>query len=171
MHNKKYKSKIYRPEIILFNLHVRPLAEKLSAELKVGKVTNRSSAGHVLLQIFAKKEVLLFIIINGRMCTSKIEALYRAICRINEKDNSSTPYLDLDTTSLKSNSWFTGFTYADGNLSITVYYRKNNSKVVITNVQSLFRIEVKQNYSRDVSQIKAGLVILVLWLKLLSFLP
>jgi hypothetical protein len=38
-----------------------------------------------------------------------------------------------------------GFTVADGNLSIAVYYRKNNSKVVRTNVQTLFRIEVKQN--------------------------
>lgn len=77
--------------------------------------------------------------------TPKIEALHRAICWINEKDNSYIPYLDLDTTSSNSNSWLAGFTVADGNLSIAVYYRKNNSKVVRTNVQTLFRIEVKQN--------------------------
>ena len=56
MHDKNSKSKVYRPKIIIvFNIHDRPLAEKLSAELKVGKVINRSSAGHVLLQILAKK--------------------------------------------------------------------------------------------------------------------
>ena len=43
-----------------------------------------------------------------------------------------------------------GFTDADGNFSITVYDRKRDSKVLRTNVQTFFRIEVKQNYSRDV---------------------
>ena len=42
------------------------------------------------------------------------------------------------------------FTDADGNFSITVYDRKKDSKVLRTNVQTFFRIEVKQNYSRDV---------------------
>ena len=55
IHDKNSKSKIYSPKIIIvFNIHDRPLAEKLSAFLKVGKVINRSSAGHVLLQILAK---------------------------------------------------------------------------------------------------------------------
>ena len=71
MHDKNSKSKVYRPKIlIVFNIHDRPLAEKLSAILKVGKVIDRSSAGHVLLQILAKEEVLKIInLINGRMRT------------------------------------------------------------------------------------------------------
>jgi hypothetical protein len=106
VHDKNSKSKVYRPKIIIvFNIHDRPLAEKLSAFLKVGKVINRSSAGHVLLQILAKEEVLKIInLINGRMRTPKIEALHRAISWINEKDNSFIPYLGLDTSSLDSNS-------------------------------------------------------------------
>jgi hypothetical protein len=61
-------------------IHDRPLAEKLSTELKVGKVIDRSSAGHLLLQILAKEEVLKIInLINGHMRTPKIEALDRAI--------------------------------------------------------------------------------------------
>jgi hypothetical protein len=52
----------------------------LSAGLKAGKVIDKSSAGHVLLQILAKQEVLKIInLINGRMRTPKIEALHRAI--------------------------------------------------------------------------------------------
>jgi hypothetical protein len=53
----------------------------LSTDLEVGKVINREKAGHVLLQILAKQEVLKIIhLINGYMRTPKIEALHRAIC-------------------------------------------------------------------------------------------
>ena len=78
---------IYRPKIIIvFNINDKPLAEKLSTELKVGKIINREKAGHVLLQILAKEEVLKIInLINGYMRTPKIEALHRAIDWINKK--------------------------------------------------------------------------------------
>jgi len=49
-----------------------------------------------------------------------------------------------------------GFTDADGNFSITVYNRKKNSKIVRTNVQTFFRIEVKQNYSREITSDQGG---------------
>lgn len=49
-----------------------------------------------------------------------------------------------------------GFTDADGNFSITVYDRKKNSKVVRTNIQTFFRVEVKQNYSKDVTVDQGG---------------
>jgi hypothetical protein len=56
VYNKNYKSKVYCLKIIIvFNLHDRPLAEKLYAGLKVGKVIDRSSAYYVLLQILAKQ--------------------------------------------------------------------------------------------------------------------
>jgi hypothetical protein len=48
-----------------------------------------------------------------------------------------------------------GFTDADGNFSITVSDRKRNNTVK-TSVQTFFRIEVKQNYSRDVSVSQGG---------------
>ena len=72
---------VYRPKIIIvFNINDKPLAEKLCSELKVGKIIDREKAGHVLLQILAKEEVLKMIhLINGFMRTPKIEALHRAI--------------------------------------------------------------------------------------------
>jgi len=131
--------------------------------LKVGKVINRSSAGHVLLQILAKQEVLKIInLINRRIRirthkrSPRIEALYKAISWINEKDNSSIPYLGLDTSSLDSNSLLASFTDADGNLPITAYYRKKDSKVVTTNIQTFLRIQVKQNYFIDVATNQGG---------------
>jgi len=79
--NPKYNKVVYWPKIIIaFNINDRPLAEKLSSELKVGKIIDRNKAGHVLLQILAKEEVLKVIhLINGNMRTPKIEALHRAI--------------------------------------------------------------------------------------------
>src|ERR1700712_1719674 len=106
VHDKNSKSKVFRPKIlIVFNIHDKPLAVKLSAFLKVGKVIDKSNAGHVLLQILAKKEVLDIInLINGRMRAPKIEALHRAISCINTNDNSTIPLLGLDISSIDSNS-------------------------------------------------------------------
>lgn len=172
VHDKNSKSKVYRPKIIIvFNINDRPLAEKLSVGLNVGKIIDRSSAGHVLLQILAKEEVLKIInLINGYMRTPKIEALHRAISWINEKDKSSISCLGLDISPLNSNSWLAGFSDADGNFSITVYDRKKNNTVISTNVQTFFRIEVKQNYSRDVSTDQGGASYFSIMTKIAEFL-
>ena len=171
VHDKNSKSKKYRPKIlIVFNLTDKPLAEKLSAVLKVGKVISKPSAGHVLLQILAKEEVLKIInLINGHMRTPKIEALHRAIHWINENDNSTIPCLGLDLSPIDSNSWLAGFTDADGNFSITVYDRKKNGNVLRTNVQTFFRIELKQNYSRKVNLDQGGHSYFYIFTKIAAF--
>ena len=158
VHDKNTQKKEYRPKIIIaFNIKDKPLAEKLSTELKVGKVIDRASAGHVLLQILAKEEVLKIInLINGHMRTPKIEALHRAIRWINGKDNSSIPLRGIDSSPLDSNSWLAGFTDADGCFGITIYDRKKNGVFLRTSVQTSFRIEVKQNYSREVTLEQGG---------------
>jgi hypothetical protein len=81
VHDKNSKSKVFRPKIIIvFHRNDKPLAEKLSFILNAGKVIDKPSAGHVILQILAKEEVLRVInLINGYMRTPKIEALHRAI--------------------------------------------------------------------------------------------
>ena len=90
------------------------------------------------------------------MRTHKIEALHRAIHWINKRDNTSIPCLGLDLSPLDSNSWLAGFTDADGNFSISVNDRKKNGVFLRTSVQTFFRIEVKQNYSREVTQAQGG---------------
>lgn len=143
---------IHRPKIIIaFNINDKPLAKKLSAELNVGRVLDREKSGIVILQILAKEDVFKIInLINGSMRTPKIEALHRAIRWINERDSISIPLLGLDTSPLDSNNWLAGFTDADGCFSITVYDTKKKGVFLRTRVQTSFRIEVKQNYSRDV---------------------
>ena len=129
---KGIKSKIkviYRPKIIIaFNINDKPLAEKLSAELKVGKIINREKSGIVLWQILAKEEVLKIInFINGNMRTPKIEALHRAIRWINERDGTSIPCLGLDSSPLESNSWLAGFIDASKS-SVGFYLIKQNTR-------------------------------------------
>ena len=149
---------VYRPKIIIvFNINDKPLAEKLCSELKVGKIIDREKAGHVLLQILAKEEVLKMIhLINGFMRTPKIEALHRAINWINKQDNTYIACLGLDLSPLDSNSWLAGFTDADGSFTISLTERKKNGVSLGKRVQTFFRIEVKQNYSREVTQNQGG---------------
>ena len=158
VHDKNSKSKVFRPKIIIvFHRNDKPLAEKLSFILNAGKVIDKPSAGHVILQILAKEEVLRVInLINGYMRTPKIEALHRAISWINENDNTSIPLRGMDLSPIDSNSWLSGFSDADANFSISVNDRKKNGKVIRTSVQTFFRIEVKQNYSRDVTIDQGG---------------
>jgi hypothetical protein len=103
------------------------------------------------------------------MRTPKIEALHRAINWINENDNTSIPLLDLDLSPIDSNSWLSGFSDADANFSITIYDRKKNEKVIRTNVQTFFRIEVKQNYSRYVTIDQGGSSYFFILTKIASF--
>lgn len=172
VHDKNSKSKKYRPKIIIvFSLADKPLAEKLSAVLKVGKVISKPSVGHVLLQIKAFEEVLKIInLINGYMRTPKIEALHRAINWINENDNSSIACLGLDNSPLDSNAWLAGLTDADGNFSITLSDRKKSGKVLRTNAQTFFRIELKQNYSREVTPDQGGSSYFHILTKIAAFL-
>lgn len=60
------------------------------------------------------------LLINGYMRTPKFEALHRAIRWINERDNSSIPFLGIDRSPIDSNSWLAGFTLPYGSFTISV---------------------------------------------------
>ncbi|KAG0122858.1 Dod ND5 i3 grp IB protein [Tuber indicum] len=69
-------------------------------------------------------------IINGYFRTPKIEALHH-------------------TSPINSNAWLAGFADADGD-------RKKNAKITGKRVQVFFRIEVRQNYHRNVTELQGG---------------
>ncbi len=158
VHDKNSKSKKYSPKIIVvFSLADKPLAEKLSSILQAGKITSKPKIGHVLWQIIAKQEVIQIVsLINGYMRTPKIEALHRAINWINDNYNCHIDNLDLDISPIDSNSWLSGFTDGDGNFSISLYNRKKNGNILRKYVQTFFRIQLKQNYNREVSDKQGG---------------
>lgn len=153
VHDINSKAKPYHPKIIVvFALADKPLAEKLASITNVGTVYLRNNAGHVLWQIQKDEDVIKIInIINGYMRTPKIEALDRAINWYNQYQNYNIVPLNLDNSPVNSNAWLSGFTDGDGNFSINLINRKKRGIVTTKRIQCFFRIELRQNYHRDVS--------------------
>jgi hypothetical protein len=63
-----------------------------------------------------------------------------------------------------------GFTDADGNFAITVHDRKKNGVFLRTSIQTFFRIEVKQNYTREVAEDNGGASYFSILTKISAFL-
>lgn len=158
VHDKNSKSQKYRPKIIVvFHLTDKPLAERLAFITQSGKVYIKKNAGYVLWQMKKKEDVIRIInIINGYMRTPKIEALHRAIEWFNQYDGSAINLLNLDTSPINSNAWLAGFADADGGFTINITDRKKNAKITGKRVQVFFRIEVRQNYHRNVTELQGG---------------
>jgi len=159
IHDINSKAKKYRPKIlIVFNLSDKPLVEKLISITNFGKLYNKPKQGCIIWHIQNKEDVLGMIkLINGYMRTPKIEALYRAIKWYKDNDNINIKPLDLDISPIESNSWLAGFTDGDGNFSINITNRKKKNVITTKRVQVFFRIELRQNYHRDVSAIQGGI--------------
>lgn len=159
VHDKNSKAKKYAPKIfIVFSLNDNPLAEKLASIIQVGKIYKKENQGSVLWSIQNSEDVIKIIhIINGYMRTPKIEALHRAIAWYNDNMNTDIKHLDLDLSPIDSNSWLAGFTDGDGNFSITLTDRKKKGVVTLKRVQAFFRIELRQNYHKEVSIVQGGI--------------
>ena len=158
VHNKDSKAKKYNPKIIVvFSLADKPLADKLVSITSAGVVFSKENAGHVIWQIQKKEDVLKIVnLINGYMRTPKIEALHRAIIWFNEFYNCKIDCLALDLSPIDSNAWLAGFTDGDGNFSINLINRKKKGNITTKRVQTFFRIELRQNYHRNVSVEQGG---------------
>lgn len=155
VHDINSNAKRYRPHfVIVFSINDKPLADKLASITNAGTVYAKPNAGHVLWQIQKTEDVIKIInLINGFMRTPKIEALHRAINWYNTYD-ILVPHIEclsLDNSPINSNAWLAGFTDGDGNFSINLTDRKNKGIITSKRVQVFFRIELRQNYHRDVS--------------------
>lgn len=159
IHDKNSKAKKYAPKIIIvFSLNDHPLAEKLASITQAGKIYKRENQGCILWSIQNSEDVVKIInIINGYMRTPKIEGLHRAIDWYNDNMNMDIKPLDLDLSPIDSNSWLAGFTDGDGNFSITLTDRKKKGVNTSKRVQAFFRIELRQNYHREVSINQGGI--------------
>jgi LAGLIDADG endonuclease len=158
IHDENSKAKKYRPKIlIVFNISDRPLVEKLISITNFGKLYDKSKQGCIIWQIQNKEDVLGIVkLINGYMRTPKIEALNRVIKWYNDFDGISIDPLGLDLSPIDSNAWLSGFTDGDGNFSINITNRKKKNVITTKRIQVFFRIELRQNYHRDVSSIQGG---------------
>lgn len=173
VHNTNSTAKKYYPMIIVvFKKDDLPLAEYLKIITKCGNVYIKPDRGYVLWQIQDLVSIFNIIkIINGKMRTPKIEALGRTINWLNSyiehnkfsilpatklivSKLNKLELKPLDTTSIDSNHWLSGFTDADGNFSINIHKRSNRKS---TKVQLYYRMEIKQTYNKlDAEGIKAS---------------
>lgn len=172
VHDINSKAKRYRPKIlIVFAVNDKPLAEKLVSITKAGIIYSKLNAGHILWQIQKTEDVIKIIhLINGFMRTPKIEALHRAIYWYNTYDNTNLSCLDLDNSPIDSNAWLAGFTDGDGNFSISLVDRKKQGVITTKRVQTFFRIELRQQYHRDVPTNLGGTSYFTILSKIASYL-
>jgi len=164
VHNNKSTAKKYSPKIIIvFKKADLPLAQYLKTISNCGTIFIKVNRGYILWQIQDIVQVYTIVkFINGYMRTPKIEALERTIIWLNDyiikNKNSnllSTKLIlskiepiklkSLDTSSINSNAWLSGFTDSDGNFSINIHKRTNKNS---TRVQLFYRLEIKQTYHR-----------------------
>lgn len=158
IHDENSKAKKYRPKIlIVFNLFDKPLAKKLISITNFGKLYDKPKQGCIIWQIQNKEDILEMVkLINGYMRTPKIEALHRVIKWYKDFDGIDINPLKLDLSPIESNAWLAGFSDGDGNFSINITNRKKKSIITTKRIQVFFRIELRQNYHRDISDIQGG---------------
>lgn len=138
---------------IVFTLADLPLAQKLQQVLGYGFIQKPKEGNYYLFEVQNIEGLLkLANLINGKMRTPKIEALNRLINWLNNKNNSSTVCLGLDTSNLNSNSWFAGFSDADSYFQVSLTHDKELD--TIKNIKSYYRLEIQQNYHGETSLYK-----------------
>ena len=164
VHDPNSTTKKYSPKIIIvFKKADLPLANYLQHLTNSGTILIKPERGYILWQIQDIVSIFTIIsIINRFMRTPKIEAVHRTIDWLNnyivKNQNSNLPStiqilsiinklekFPLDESPIESNSWFSGFTDADGNFSINIHKRTNRNS---TRVQLYYRLEINQNYHK-----------------------
>jgi len=163
LNNSRSTNKLTPKFIILFKKADLPLAKYLQNITKCGHVLIKPERGYVLWQIQDIVSIFTIVyIINGYFRTPQIEALNRTIDWLNNYINNNInnllpstkliltqisilEYKPLDSSSIDSNAWLSGFTDADGNFSINIHKRTNKNS---TRVQLYYRLEINQNYHK-----------------------
>lgn len=113
------KGRLNYPSIqIVFDYRDLAFALVLQKELRNGSISKQKGVNAYVLTFNSKESILLIVsLINGKMRTPKIEALYRLIDWLKD---SSIKKLPLNTEPLDSNAWLAGFIDGDGHFYVRV---------------------------------------------------
>jgi len=131
------KGKLNYPCInLVFHLRDFPLGQLIQKELGTGSLSRMKGVNAYLLQINSLEGILKLInLLNGNMRTSKINSLYNLIDWLNYKHSDlNIIKKPLDTSSIDSNAWLSGFIEADGSFSI--FLNKNSIRIRFSLTQS-----------------------------------
>ena len=132
------KGKLNYPSVqIVFHLKDLPLALLIQKELGHGSLARKKGVNAYILTINNSEGLLLIVsLINGKMRTPKIKSLWRLIDWLNLKDQNIKGYAalaiekkPLDTSSLATNPWLSGFIEADGHFSVRTTVTEKYSKI------------------------------------------
>jgi len=146
---RNQKGKLLYPKVkITFVDKDAPLAEKIKELMGAGTIERPSNTKYLnLLFQDVKSLQAIAVLLNGKMRTPKIEALYRLIDWLNARSPSSQlTKLGLDTSPLGNNPWLSGFIESDGNFYSSFSI---NSKGIAEVLRHYMRISQKALYSQD----------------------
>lgn len=118
---RSIKGKLNYPSIqIVFHLKDLPLALLIQKNLGHGSISRKKGVNAYILTVNNIEGLILIIfLINGKLRTPKIYAFQNLIEWLNNKNlNLNFKTQELDSSSLISNSWLSGFIEADGHFSV-----------------------------------------------------
>ena len=150
---------------IAFNEKDKKLAEKLKEKLEVGEIA-KGEGRYYILQIRRREDLKKIVqLINGKMRTPKIEALERLIRWLNERSEEKIELKGLDKSRLSNSGWFSGFSDADSNFSVTIQERKGK----VARIRGYYRLEVRQKYHREVRKELGGISYIDMMLEIAEY--
>lgn len=152
------KGKLLYPKFkITFVEKDSPLAIKIQEIIGAGTLEYPKNTKYVNL-LFQDLNSLqrIAVLLNGKMRTPKIEALFRLIDWLNAKLNTSKVLvsskkilkLELDNSPLGNNPWLSGFIEADGNFYSTFDL---NSEGLAKSIRHYMRISQKTVYNKNLN--------------------
>jgi len=123
-------NRILNPRIV-FTSHINNIGMYAYIQSELGNIGRFQKSGENILRyiIGDKESILLFInLVHGKLRTPKNKRFNDLIYFINNKYDMNIPESLLDNSSFTDNSWFTGFTEADGHFGIKHIDRKDKSE-------------------------------------------
>lgn len=125
------KGNINYPSIrIVFHLKDLPLALLIQKELGHGSISKKKGKNAYICTINNLDGLLLLVnLLNGKMKTNKIYTLNKLIDWYNKYKNTSFEKKELNTESILSNAWLSGFLEADGHFSLRTTQSSKYSKI------------------------------------------
>jgi len=133
---------------ITFTSHINNIGMYSFMQSELGNIGRfQRSSENVLRYIIGDKESIIFFIhlVHGKLRTPKNKTLNHLIHFMNNKYNLNISESLLDNTNIRNNSWFAGFSEADGHFGIKYVERKAKSETrkrsVSESVSLKFRLD------------------------------
>lgn len=140
-------NRVLNPRIV-FTSHINNLGLYAYIQEQLGGIGRFQHSGKNVVRYIigdVKGIILIIRLISGKLRTPKNQRLNHLITFMNNKYELMLPSSDLDVSKFDSNSWFTGFTEADGHFGVKVIEAKPKSNTrkrsVSTNISLVFRLD------------------------------